>query len=119
MNNQTLVNSREKDASSQEETLLRLLVFSIQKLTLALPVHRVRKVIKSAPMHGSGLSHVNLAHFDSQELTVIDLHQKLFNRSQDDVNVDGGYFIVVRSDQNVDSELGEEYIGIRSIEAPI
>jgi len=120
MNNQTLVNfSRKQDDPSQEKALVRLLVFSIQKLTLALPVHRVRKVIKYAPMHGSGLSHVNLAHFGNQQLTVIDLHQKLFNQSQDDVNADGGYFIVVRSDQTEDSELGEDYVGIRAIEAPI
>ena len=120
MNNQTLVNANlETNASSQEASLIRLVVFSIDKLTLALPVHRVRKVTKYAPMHGSGLSHVNLTHFGDQELTVIDLHQKLFNRSQDDLAPDGGYFIVVKSEQMKNSDVEDEYLGIRAIDAPI
>ena len=121
MNNQTLVNkiSLESSASSQEASHIRLLVFSIEKLTLALPVNRVKKVTRYAPIHGSGLSHVNLAHFDNQELTVIDLHQKLFNRSQDDLNSDGGYFIVVRSQETANVDWQDDYLGIRSINAPI
>lgn len=121
MNNQTLVNkvNLESSSSSQEVSNIRLLVFSIDKLTLALPVNRVRKVTRYAPIHGSGLSHVNLAHFDNQELTVIDLHQKLFNRSQDDLNPDGGYFIVVRSQETANVDLEADYLGIRSIDAPI
>ena len=120
MNNQTLVNANSKlNVSSREDSLIRLLVFSIDKLTLALPVHRVRKVTKYSPLYGSGLSHVNLTHFGNQELTVIDLHQKLFNCSQDDLNPDGGYFIVVKSDQTPNSDLEDEYLGIRAIDAPI
>ena len=41
---------------------IKLLIFEIGILTLALPVHQVQKVIRQTEVHGSGLSYVNLSH---------------------------------------------------------
>jgi purine-binding chemotaxis protein CheW len=80
--------------ASVENSTVKLLVFEIGKLTLALPILQVRKVIKYQDVHGSGLSHVNLIHFDRQQVVVVDLHQKLFKVSLHQTSSDRGYFIV-------------------------
>ena len=76
--------------------LIKLLVFEIGKLTLAIPILQVQKVIRQKEVHGSGLSYVNLAHLDESEVTVIDLHQKLFGVSSIQPE-SAGYFIISKN----------------------
>ena len=114
------------EIARSESSKIKMLVFAIGKLTLGLPVERVIKVTKYTPLHGSGMTHVNLTHIGKQEVTVVDLHQKLFKVSLDELSPDGGYFILskaqsplVNSDRNPNNlNLGEENIGIRVLEAP-
>lgn len=78
-------------------SVIKLLVFDLGKLTLALPIKQVQKVIKHSAIYGSGLSHVNLVHLGEQEVAVIDLHQKLFKVSQPEILDGKGYFIITKS----------------------
>ena len=78
-------------------SLLKLLVFEMGILTLALPVEQVQKVIKRTDVHGSGLSYVNLSHLGEQEIAIVDLHRKLFRVSQTDNSSNSGYFIITKN----------------------
>ena len=90
--------------------LIKLLVFEIGELTLALPILQVQKVIRQTEVHGSGLSYVNLAHLAAEEVTVVDLHQKLFGVSLDRQNTEG-FFIITKKE-------GSESLGIAVAKSP-
>ena len=90
---QLKANSNYQTASC-ENSSVKLLVFEIGKLTLALPILQVRKVIKYRDVHRSGLSHVNPIHLEQERLIVVDLHQKLFKVSLHHASPTKGYFIV-------------------------
>ena len=82
--------------STKSDSLIKLLVFEIGKLTLALPILQVQKVVKKSQVHGSGLSHVNLFHLPEQEIAIVDLHQKLFGVSLTQSESEG-YFIISKN----------------------
>lgn len=84
-------------SNSSPNSFIKLLVFEVGKLILALPILQVKKVVRKNTVHGSGLSHVNLAHLEEREVAVIDLHQKLFKVSQTEVSPNQGYFIVTKN----------------------
>ena len=92
-------------------SFLKLVVFRIGKLTLSLPVEQVTKVTRYTAIHGSGLSYVNLAHLGNQEVTIIDLHHKLFKISQDELSSEKGYFIIT-------SNTAGDSLGIRVLQTP-
>ena len=94
MSNLIIDSGQNKSARGTE--LVKLLVFEIGKLTLALPIMQVQKVIRQREVHGSGLSCVNLAHFESEDVTVVDLHQKLFGVSLDR-STSSGFFILSKN----------------------
>lgn len=89
---------------------IKLLVFEIGKLTLALPILHVKKIIKQNEVHGSGLSHINLTHLPDTEVAIIDLHQKLFGVSLTDQKTTG-YFIISK-------DIAGETLGIAISAAP-
>ncbi|MEN9566405.1 MAG: hypothetical protein RLZZ69_1601 [Cyanobacteriota bacterium] len=95
--------------SVPSDTSIKLLVFEIGKLTLALPILQVQKVVKQIEVYGSGLSHVNLTHFPEQEIAIVDLHQKLFGVSL--TQSDTGYFIISKN-------IAGEPLGIVVSQAP-
>lgn len=97
----------------QSNTSIKLLVFEIGKLTLALPILQVQKVVKQIEVHGSGLSHVNLAHFPEQEIAIVDLHRKLFGISLTQ-SESPGYLIISKNIKNI----GDEPLGIAVFQAP-
>lgn len=118
------VSNLDRQNKNNTNSTVKLLVFAIGKLTLALPVERVKKVTKYTPIHGSGMSYINLTHIGRQEVTVVDLHQKLFNISHDKLISDGGYFILTKPKQ-IPSEaersrsyFPEESLGIRVAQSP-
>ena len=98
-------------AIANNKTSLKLLVFKIGKLTLALPILQVQKVVKYDPVHGSGLSHVNLAHLGDREVAIVDLHQKLFKVSLPQSSQNKGYFIISKN-------IAGEPLGILVSESP-
>lgn len=110
--NHQLQDRSEKTINSKANSLLKLVVFEVGKLTLALAIEQVKKVVKYTSIHGSGLSHVNLTHLDDREVTIVDLEQKLFNNSQiNRANFDG-YFIITK-------DIFGESIGILVSKMPI
>ena len=90
---------------------LKLVIFQIGKLTLSLPVEQVKKVTKYNQTHGSGLSYVNLSHLENQEVAIIDLHQKLFKVSQNELSSEKGYFIITKNTAG-------DSLGIRVLQTP-
>ncbi|MEM8828572.1 MAG: chemotaxis protein CheW [Cyanobacteria bacterium P01_G01_bin.19] len=98
-------------AAKDREQLIKLLVFDVDRLTLALPILQVQKVVRYNPVHGSGLSHVNLVHLEDKDIAVVNLHQKLFNLDLPQISQDRGYFIISRT------SVGES-IGILVLQPP-
>jgi chemotaxis signal transduction protein len=101
------------DKSVHNQTLIKLLVFEIGKLTLAVPILQVQKIVKQNEVYGSGLSHVNLTHLPEQEIAIVDLHQKLFGTclSTTKSSECTGYFIIIRNPTG-------EPVGIAVSQAP-
>ena len=89
---------------------IKLLIFEIGKLTLALPILQVQKVIKYQDVYGSGLSHVNLIHLEQQQVVVVNLHQKLFKTDFHQKSLTKRYFII--------SKTNRELLGITVSQSP-
>ncbi|AFZ37884.1 CheW domain protein [Stanieria cyanosphaera PCC 7437] len=96
---------------------LKLLVFEMGKLTLALPVEQVKKVIRYQPTYGSGLSHVSISHLGDEEITIVDLHQKLFKTSQLNESESQGYFVITKAFSG--KGIAGEPLGIIVMKTPI
>ena len=77
---------------SKNTDTLRLIVMSLDKLTIACRIQTVYKVVNQPQIHSSGLSYTGLAHIDGHEVTVLDLHRRLFQVSATDKC---GYLVVL------------------------
>ena len=114
MSNQLIhLQSGESELSRTRTTasLVKLIVFNIGRLNLALRIESVYKVVNHKSTYGSGLGAVGVTHLGEGEITVIDLHQRFFKASQISESNVSGYLIVV---QNTTSEL----YGIPVVETP-
>ncbi|HEY9768372.1 MAG TPA: hypothetical protein V6C71_07655 [Coleofasciculaceae cyanobacterium] len=60
-----------QNTANKNNVLIKLLVFKIGHLTLALPILQVEKVVRQSEVHGSGLSHVSLTHLGEREVAVV------------------------------------------------
>lgn len=126
MNNQN-ISTLDYQTQSPNSSKVTLLIFSIDKLTLALPVEQIQKVTKYTTLYGSGQSYVNLTHIGEQQITIVDLHQKLFKIKHDELYPDGGYFIltkprpitVIKEGKKTNHNFMKETLGIRAVEAPL
>ena len=98
------------DKSLTTTSKVKLLMFTVGKLNLALPILQVQKIVKQNEVYGSGLSHVNLAHLPEQEIAIVDLHQKLFKVPLPQ-SEGQGYFIITKS-------IDQEPLGIFVSQAP-
>jgi purine-binding chemotaxis protein CheW len=82
----------------------RLVEFTVGKLHLALAIDAVEKVIKMTEVYGSGLNEMGVTTVDDREITVIDLHQRLFHQTQaQPVNTEQSYLILIKNSR------GEEF----------
>lgn len=61
---------------------IKLLVFPIANLNVALHIDNVQKIVNYSTIFGSGLNHFGLVNLGDEEIIVIDLHKKLFNKSE-------------------------------------
>ena len=107
MKNNLVAQSEESKGVSPAQTL-KLVVFQIKNLYVALPIAAVEKIISNTPIYSSGLNHFGVAHLGEKEITVIDLHKKLFKVSQPKQH---DYLIITQTTQ------GENF-GIMSEETP-
>lgn len=82
----------------------RLVEFYVGKLHLALPIDAVGKVTKMTEVYGSGLNEMGITNIDGEEITVIDLHQRLFNQPKAPMAPgEQAYLVLIQNDQ------GEEF----------
>lgn len=105
MSNQLLhLQSGEPELSQKRTTasLLKLIVFNMGRLNLALRIESIYKVVNHTSTYGSGLGAVGVTHLGEGEITVVDLHQRFFKASQLSESNLNSYLIVV---QNTTGEL--------------
>lgn len=89
--------SGNQSPTKQTTQTLKLLIFSVDKLKVALSIDVVKKVINYTPVHGSGLNSVGIAHLEDREITVVDLHHRLFKVSQPVTSGVRAYFILANN----------------------
>lgn len=80
----------------------KLLIFSVGKLNMALPIESVYKILRHTAIHGSGTTPVGIAHIGNREMTVIDLYQRLFKVPSPSVRQQ--QFLIVAS-----NSIGEQF----------
>ena len=93
------------------EPSLELVVFSIGKLNLALQIESVYKITNYEPIYADGLGYVGVAHIDDQEITVVNLYQRLFKSQQSDESPANNCLLIVQNSK-------EELFGIPVIDTP-
>lgn len=92
--------------------LLKLVVFTMGNLNLALPIESVYKVVNHRPVYSSGVLPVGVTHLGDIEITVVDLYRRFFQESLKSESSQRGYLIIV---QNTTGEL----YGIPVAETPV
>ena len=99
--NNLSINAQSEDTAlskaRQVEPLLKLIVFAMGNLTLALRIESVYKVVNHTPVHSSGANHVGVAHLGELEVTVVDLYQRFFKSNQSSAFATGGYLVIVKN----------------------
>lgn len=114
--NNSLINlhSPETQLQKQRQTTptLKLVVFAMGGLNLALRIESVYKVINHAAIYSSGLLPVGVAHVGEGEITVVDLHRRFFKSSLTSESERRGYLVIVKN------STGELY-GIPVADTPV
>jgi purine-binding chemotaxis protein CheW len=90
---------------------VKLVTFGVGNLNAALHIDVVQRVINYSTIYSSGLNHFGIINLGDQEITVIDLHKRLFNTSQPVNPSKPGYLVLVKNSVN-------EIFGIVVSEAP-
>ncbi|WP_013321239.1 chemotaxis protein CheW [Gloeothece verrucosa] len=116
--NKNATNYQNPLQKSQRVKTLKFLIFKVGKLNLALSIERVKKVLHYTPVYSSGLNFLGVAHIGEQEITVIDLHRRLFHESQAILSGTKGYLILA---QNTEGEFFGIWVGETPtlVDAPI
>lgn len=76
---------------------IKIIVFSIANLKLALRIQSVYKVLSQTPVHGSGRNNVGIAHIGDLSVTVVDLERQLFQSSSTEETPLAGYLIIAQN----------------------
>ncbi len=95
----------------QAASFLKLIVFGMGGLNLALRIESVYKVVNHTSTYSSGLGAVGITHLGEGEITVVDLHRRFFKSRQIGSSNSSGYLVVVQN------STGELY-GIPIAETP-
>ena len=76
-------------------------IFPIGNLSCALPIAMVGKIVVTPKVECGGLQQVGVMDWEGQELTILDLHQRLFHRSllQTINQQQKGYLVLTRNSQ--------------------
>ena len=82
---------------SDSGPVAKLVTFSIGRLTLALPMVSISRVINMPEVFSSGLSAVGVATLNRLQLTIIDLHHQLFKQPAPNSGEQRGYLIILPS----------------------
>lgn len=81
----------------QTTPILKLVVFAMGGLHLALRIESVYKVVNYTPVYSSGLNYVGVTHLGDQEVTVVDLHQRFFKASPISKSDPDNYLVIVKN----------------------
>lgn len=92
------------------QKLLKLIVFEMGSLNLALPIDSVYKILNYSPIYGTGMNPVGVTHVGEFEVTVVDLYQRFFKSNS--TREMGNYLVLVQN------TMGELY-GIPIAETPV
>ena len=91
---------RSKHATAHETVkTVKVVIFGMGSVNLALHISNVTKVLPQTTIHGSGLNYVGIAHLGDREVTVVDLHRRLFQTSSINDASKNSYLMVVKSHQ--------------------
>jgi chemotaxis signal transduction protein len=95
---ETFVNFSQQDTEILvAQSTLKLLVFPVGNLYFALPVDYVSRVIKQDRIYSSGLGSVGMIRTDDREITIIDLHKKIYLTSL--TKETKGYFVLTQNNR--------------------
>ena len=97
-------------AAQVKSQLIKLITIDIGKLNLAVRIDQVYKVVNIPMVHGSGLNPVGLARIDNQDVTVVDLHRRLFRAEATPVS--SYYLVLVKTARG-------ELLGIPASQTPL
>jgi chemotaxis signal transduction protein len=104
------VNFSQQDTEIVVKTIsLKILVFPVGNLYLALPVDYVSKVIDRDKVYSSGLNHVGTIHTGDRTITIVDIHQKIYLTPE--TSEKKGYFILTQNNR------GEQF-GVYTTKSP-
>jgi chemotaxis signal transduction protein len=78
-----------------QETMVQILVAPFKHLQMAVKLESVRKVIRTPEIFKSGEKPFGIAHFEENEVMIVDLYQKIYARSNPESE---GYLIILQSD---------------------
>lgn len=92
--------------------LVKLIAFDVGKLSLALALEQVQKVINLPPIYSSGLNPIGVAQIGEREITVIDLHRRLFRSEAASTEVRHSYLLLLQTAKR-------EILGISVTETPL
>lgn len=79
---------------------IKVLVFNINNLNLGVRIETVYKVLNATQIYRRGNNWVGIAHIGDREVTVLDLHQRLFAEDKTNENPADRYLIVIQNKQN-------------------
>lgn len=91
---------------------LKLIVFPMGQLRLAVPMNNISRVINCPKVYSSGLNAAGVSTVGDRELTIVNLHQQLFGRPAPSTPERPGYLVLSPSPTG-------ELIGIPTPETPL
>jgi purine-binding chemotaxis protein CheW len=100
MNNLSInLRTGDSELSQARQTIpsLKLIVFSMGGLNLALRIESVYKVVNRTPVYSSGVGFVGVTHVGDGEVTVVDLYQRFFKFNPPSHFDPGGYLVIVKN----------------------
>lgn len=90
-----------RQANNQEAVnSLKVIMFEMGDVKLALPIQSVAKVMPQTTVYGSGLHGVGIAHLGDREVTVVDLHKRLFKSTSINDASKNNYLMIVKNRQS-------------------
>jgi purine-binding chemotaxis protein CheW len=85
---------QKKETTSQK---IKLLVFPIKNIYVGLHIDTVQKVVNYSTVYSSGLNDYGVVNLDEQEITVVDLHKRLFNTPQSSSETGKKYLLLAQN----------------------
>ena len=76
---------------------IKALVFEMGNINLALRIETVYKVLNQTPVYGRGNNGLGIAPVGDREITVVDLHQRLFQSRIKNAESHKGYLIITQN----------------------